>query len=105
MFVLLEDVADFKRRRGPKSRRAQQLLRHLMDHPGWVPRDEVESLIWGEDESGGPENISKALDLALWRLRKYLRPGFYVERRKGFGCRFTFDEGAIVGSVQRALAA
>ena len=105
MFVLLEDVADFRRRPGKKPTRSRRVLRHLMDSPGWVSRDEIEDLIWGEDYAGGPDNISKALDLTMWRIRRLLYPGFYVERRKGFGVRFRFDDTAIVASVQRNLAA
>lgn len=105
MFVLLEDVADFSRRPGKKPTRSRRVLRHLMDSPGWVSRDEIEGLIWGDDESGGPENVSKALDLTVWRLRKHLYPGFHIDRIQYHHFRFTFDETAILGVVQRGLAA
>ena len=87
MFVLLEDVADFSVRQGPRARYAKKILRHLMDNGGWVLRCEIEDLLWGDREDGGPDNTQDGVDVVIWKLRGRLHVGFSIESRGSRGCR------------------
>ena len=109
MFSLLEDVADLPPLHMKASPRHDRVvLRHLMETPGWVSTKEIEDLIWGDEEDGGPLESAVSIAVVMHHLRRCLKDGFEIESEMGRGSRgyrLVVDESAILAGIQRALVA
>lgn len=86
-------------------RHDRAILRHLMDAGGWVTFEELEEVIWGSREDGGPPATRSAIAATISHLRDRLRPGFSIESRHHWGYRLTVDETTLLAFIARGLAA
>jgi hypothetical protein len=71
-------------RRAMKMTAPQKLLT-LMTGRGWVTRGEMIACLWGDDPEGGPENVEKGLDVAIYELSLRLQQeGWDIESTSGY---------------------
>lgn len=109
MFSLLEDVADLPPLRMKASPRHDRvILRHLMDRSGWLSTREIEDLVWGDEEDGGPLETGVSIAVVIHHIRSSLKPGFEIESQMGRGSRgyrLVADEAVILERIAQAIAA
>lgn len=55
------------------------VLRHLMDR-GIANRDQLVDALYGHREDGGPLTAPKLVDFYVYRIRRWLNPGWTLQR-------------------------
>ena len=100
MIVELADVAYVRLIRPAECR----LLRHLMDAGTWVPKKELLDALYGHRADGGPLGANNTMAVHICRLRKLLKPGFYVTNIHGRGFQLEATESALAKAMLEQVA-
>lgn len=77
MIVLLEDVINTANMDQTSNRK--NILRHLMDSPGWIGMDELINVLYSDREDGGPLYCRDGVAYIIFCLRGRLNPGYAIE--------------------------